>query len=328
MKFRWNHMLAGLGALALTVSAGVQGATAHAAYPDHPIRVIVPFSPGGGVDVIARTISQPLGERLGQPLVIENRPGANGSIGVRAAVAAPADGYTLLFFATAAGMFPLMYSDLGYDPFKDFAPVSVVATQPLALFANPKFEASTVDDVVKMARDDPGALTYAGIGFGSPQHMAGELFSHRNGLQLTHVPYKGTAPAITDLISGQVQLGFLGLSSGMPYVESGQLKVLAVAAPERSALAPQVKTMAEEGYDDFNLGITYFLTAPAGTPQEVIDRLQAELKSVMADPKVKEGLMKQGYEAMFTTPQAVNDLMRQEHVKWKPVIESAGLKAN
>lgn len=328
MKFRWNHLFASISAAAWVLGAGLGAQAAQAAYPDHPVRVIVPFSPGGGVDVIARTISQPLGERLGQPLVIENRPGANGSIGVRAAVAAAPDGYTLLFFATAAGMFPLMYSDLGYDPFKDFAPISVVATQPLALFANPKFPANTVGEVLKMAQEQPEMLTYAGIGFGSPQHMAGELFSHRNNVKLTHIPYKGTALALTDIMSGQVQLGFLGLSSGMPYVESKQLKVLAVAAPERSALAPDIKTMAEEGYEDFDLGITYFLAAPAGTPAEVIDRLQTELKSVMTDPKVVEGLMKQGYEAMSTTPETVSEMMRAEHEKWKPVIESAGLKAN
>lgn len=326
MRTQRGRLLIALGSIVLAAGASLSAVAAD--YPTRPIRVVVPFSPGGGVDVIARTIAQPLSERLGQPIVIENKPGANGSIGVQAVVASEPDGYTLLVFATAAGMFPLMYSNLGYDPFKDLAPISAVATQPLALFTNAKFPANTVDELVALVKDEPGTISYAGIGVGSPQHMAGELFSYRNDLKLIHVPYKGTALAVSDVIAGHVQMGFLGLTSGMPYVENGQLKVLAVAAPKRSTLAPEVRTMAEEGYQDFNLGITYFFAAPANTPRNIIDRLHEELKAVMEVPAVIEKLKQQGYEAMFTTPEEVVAMMRAEHEKWAPVIKAAGLKAN
>jgi len=321
-----KKMITTLAFAAITTLAAAPTAQA-IDYPSKPVHVIVPFSPGGGVDTIGRTVSQRLSERLGQPFVVENRPGANGSIGVKAAMRAEPDGYTLLLFATAAGMFPLIYSDLGYDPFKDIAPISTVAVQPLALFTTKTFPVDSVSNLIQAAKAKPNGFAFAGVGVGSPQHMAGELLMHRAGIHMIHVPYKGTAPALNDLVAGQTQLGFLGLSSGLPFVRNDQLNVLAVASRTRSALAPELPTMAEQGVSDFDLGITYFMGAPVGTPPEIIDRLNAAIQAVLKEPAVVEGLQHQGYETVGSTPQEVADLMREEDRKWAPIVKAAGIKA-
>lgn len=317
--------------LALLASAALStagyAADAPAAYPVKPVRIIVPFSPGGGVDVIGRTVAQQLGSRLKQQFIVENRPGASGNIGIRAAMASAPDGYTLLLFATVAGMFPLIYSNLGYDPFTDIAPISAIARQPLALFATNSFPAHSVADVVRLAKEQPGKWSYAGVGVGSPQHMAGELLAFRTGVKLIHVPYKGTAPALNDLVAGQTQMGFLGLSSGMPFVKSGQLKVIALASKKRSELAPELRTMSEEGVDDFDLGITYFLAAPPRTPAAIVIKLNSAIQAVTRDPAFISTLQKQGYEVMASTPEHVSELMREENHKWAPIVKAAGIKA-
>ncbi|OGA95962.1 MAG: hypothetical protein A3E79_17735 [Burkholderiales bacterium RIFCSPHIGHO2_12_FULL_61_11] len=295
-------------------------------YPTKPVRVIVPFPPGGGVDVIARTVSQQLGPRLGQTFIVDNRPGASGNIGVRAAINSAPDGYTLLLFATVAGMFPLIHANLGYDPFADMAPISSIATQPLALFTTNSFPAQSVADLVRLARETPGKYAFAGIGVGSPQHMAGELLMYRTGVRLLHVPYKGTAPAITDLISGQTQFAFLGLSSGLPFVKSGKLKVLAVASKKRSELAPDLQTMEEAGVANFDLGITYFMAAPPGTPPAILKKLNAEIGAVLKEPAVIEILQKQGYEVTGSSAEHVLELLREENRKWAPIVKAAGIK--
>lgn len=296
-------------------------------YPMKPVRIIVPFPPGGGVDVVARTVSQQLGTRLGQPFVVDNRPGASGNIGVKAAINSAPDGYTLLIFATVAGMFPLIHSNLGYDPFADISAISTVATQPLALFTTTSFPAQSVADLVRLARETPGKYAFAGVGVGSPQHMAGELLMYRAGVRLIHVPYKGTAPAITDLISGQTQLAFLGLSSGLPFVKSGKLKVLAVASKKRSELAPDLQTMEEAGVANFDLGISYFMAAPPGTPPAILKKLNAEIAAVLKEPRVIEALQKQGYEVTGSSAEHVLELLREENRKWAPIVKAAGIKA-
>lgn len=296
-------------------------------YPTKPVRLIVPFPPGGGVDVVARTLSQQLATRFGQPFIVDNRPGASGNIGVKAAIASAPDGYTLLLFATVAGMFPLIHTNLGYDPFADIAPISTVATQPLALFATTSLPAQSVADLVRLARETPGKYAFAGVGVGSPQHMAGELLMYRAGLRLIHVPYKGTAPAITDLISGQTQFAFLGLSSGLPFVKSGRLKVLAVASKKRSVLAPDLQTMEEAGVANFDLGITYFMAAPPATPPAILKKLNGEIAAVLKEPAVIEALQKQGYEVTASSAEHVLELLREENRKWTPIVKAAGIKA-
>lgn len=317
--------------LALTVAMAFAAAASSQenviTYPTKPVRIIVPFSPGGGVDVVARTLSQQLSTRFDQPFVVENRPGATGNIGVKAAITSAPDGYTLLLFATVAGMFPLIHSNLGYDPFVDIAPITTVATQPLALFTTTSLPTQSVSDLIRLARETPGKYAFAGVGVGSPQHMAGELLKYRAGLQLIHVPYKGTAPAITDLISGQTQFAFLGLSSGLPFVKSGQLKVLAVASKKRSIFAPDLQTMEEAGVDNFDLGITYFMAAPPATPPAILKKLNAEIAAVLKKPAVIEALQKQGYEVIGSSAEHVLELMREENRKWAPVVKTAGIKA-
>lgn len=295
-------------------------------YPSRTVKMIVPFSPGGGVDAIGRIISQQLSTRLKQPFVVENRPGASGNIGVRAAMTTPPDGYTLLLYATAAGMFPLIDSKLGYNPFSDISPVSTVATQPLALFVNNEFPVQSVRDVIRLAKENPGKYAFAGVGVGSPQHMAGELLMYRAGVQLIHVPYKGTAPALADLVAGQTQIGFMGLSSGLPFSKSGKLKVLALASKKRSVLAPEIPTMEEEGQRNFDLGITYFVAVPPGTPAAVIKMLNTEIAAILKDPNVIQALEKQGYEVLASSPEQVLELMHEENRKWAPVVKAAGIK--
>jgi tripartite-type tricarboxylate transporter receptor subunit TctC len=301
--------------------------TPPAPYPTKTVRIVVPFSPGGGVDVVARIFAQQLATRLDQPFVIENKPGAGGNLGVKYAMTRPADGYTLLVYATVAGMFPLIYADLGYNPLVDIAPISTIATQPMALFATANFPAKSVADLVQLAKESPGKFAFAGIGMGSPQHMAGELLMYRTQTKMIHVPYKGTSLAITDLIAGQTQIAFLGVSSGLPFVKTGKLKVLAVAAARRTELAPELRTMAEEGIPNFDLGITYFVAAPPGTPMHIMKKLNAELAVIAKDAGVSAALQKLGYEANSSTSEQVIELMREENRKWMPVVKAAGLKA-
>ena len=296
-------------------------------FPSRAVHIIVPFPPGGGVDVIGRTLAQQLASRFGQPFIVDNRPGASGNIGVRAAIGSQPDGYTLLLFATVVGMYPLIHANLEYDPFKDLAPIALVATQPLALFATSGLPADSAASLIRLAREAPGKYAFAGVGVGSPQHLAGELLKYRTSIQATHVPYKGTAPAVTDLISGQTQFAFLGLSSGLPFVKSGKLKVLAVAASKRSELAPDIATMEESGVPDFDLGITYFLAAPPATPPAILKKLNDEVAIVLKQPAVIDTLQKQGYEVTFGGADQVSNLLRDESRKWAPIIKATGIKA-
>ena len=314
-------------AAALLFPALVSAQDAAASYPSRAVHLIVPFPPGGGVDVIGRTLAQQLAVKFGQTFIVDNRPGASGNIGVRAAIAAQPDGYTLLLFATVVGMYPLIHSNLEYDPFTDLAPIATVATQPLALFATSELPVQSVADLIRLAREAPGKYAFAGVGVGSPQHMAGELLMNRTGIRATHVPYKGTAPAVTDLISGQTQFAFLGLSSGLPFVKSGKLKVLAVAAPKRSELAPDIATMEESGVPDFDLGITYFVAAPSATPSAILKRLNDEIAVILKQAAVIDTLQKQGYEVTFGAANDVTNKLRDENRKWAPIVKAAGIKA-
>jgi tripartite-type tricarboxylate transporter receptor subunit TctC len=312
-------------AAALAVCAG---GTLAQPYPSKPIRLIVPFTPGGSTDILGRAIGQKLAEALGQQVVIENRPGAGGSIGAEAAARAAPDGYTLLMghIGTLA-VNPSLYPKLGYDPLKSFVPVAWVARVSSVLVVHPSVPAQSVQELVKLAREQPGRLRYASGGNGSAAHIAMEYFKLQTQTDLVHVPYKGTGPAMTDLIGGQVELAMTGAPAVMPHVKAGKLRALGVSSLQRMEGFPELPTIAESGVSGFEAIQWYGVVAPAGTPEPVIAKLNAEVNRALATPELKARLVAEGAEAAPTTPQAFGAFIAAEIERWRPVIQKAGLKA-
>jgi tripartite-type tricarboxylate transporter receptor subunit TctC len=312
-------------AAALALFAG--GALAQA-YPSKPIRLIVPFTPGGSTDILARAIGQKLAEAFGQQVVVENRPGAGGSIGAEAAARAAPDGYTLLMghIGTLA-VNPSLYPKLGYDPLKSFVPVAWVARVTNVLVVNPSVPAGNVQELVKLARDQPGRLRYGSGGNGSAAHLAMEYFKLQTQTDIVHVPYKGTAPAVTDLLGGQVEVMMSGAPALMPHVRAGKLRALGVSNPQRVESFADLPTIAEAGVSGFEAIQWYGLVAPAGTPEPVIARLNAEVNRALLTPELKTRLIAEGAEAAPATPQAFGAFIAAEIERWRPVIQRAGLRA-
>ncbi|HTO47690.1 MAG TPA: tripartite tricarboxylate transporter substrate binding protein [Burkholderiales bacterium] len=312
-------------AAALAVCAG---GTFAQPYPSKPIRLIVPFTPGGSTDILGRAIGQKLAEALGQQVVIENRPGAGGSIGAEAAARAAPDGYTLLMghIGTLA-VNPTLYPKLGYDPLKGFAPVAWVARVTNVLVVNPAVPAQTVQELVRLAREQPGRLRYGSGGNGSAAHLATEYFKLRTQTDIVHVPYKGTGPAVTDLLGGQIEMMMTGAPAVMPHVKAGKLRALGVGNARRVESLPDLPTIAEAGVSGFEAIQWYGVVAPAGTPEAVIARLNAEINRALATPELKARLVAEGAEAAPTTPQAFGAFIAAEIERWRPVIQKAGLKA-
>jgi len=325
-KLRRSIQAAAAAFLAL---AGCAAAAAPAGgYPAKPVRLIVPYAAGGSTDSTARLVAKGLAERLGQPFVVENRAGAGGQIGQDLVAKAPADGYTLLF--SAAGpltVTPHAYSSIPYDPIASFTPVKLVAQAPLALVANPKTGFATVQDLVAAAKKDPGRVTYASFGTGSAAHLAGELFKSLAGVDMVHVPYKGSAPGLVDVISGQVDVMFDVLVTALPHVQTGKLTPLAVTLAERTQLMPKVPTMQEAGVAGFEAGTWFGLLGPAGLPDDVTQRLSKASDELLADPGFQQAIRAQGAEVAGGTPQAFGQFFRSEYEKWGKVAKTAGIKA-
>ncbi|BDB27720.1 tripartite tricarboxylate transporter substrate binding protein [Cupriavidus sp. P-10] len=298
------------------------------AYPAKPIRLVVPYPPGGATDVIGRTLAQRLSASLGQQVVVDNRAGAAGNIGAELVAKSPADGYTLLMGAlTSHAINAALYkSRVPYDLEKSFAPVSIVGTVPLVFVVNPSVSASTLPQLVSLAKSKPGAITFASAGNGSPQHLAGEMFKRMAGVEMLHVPYKGSGPAMTDLIGGQVLSMVETVPAAQAYVKSGKIRALAVASSERVNALPDVPTATEAGLKDFEVSSMFGIVAPAGTPAPVIDRLSADLKKILAEPEVQATLLKQGAIASWTTPAQASTRIKAEVGKWNTVIREAGVK--
>jgi tripartite-type tricarboxylate transporter receptor subunit TctC len=302
-----------------------QVAAAQSDYPNRPIRLIVTVPPGGAADFIARLVGGKLSETLGQPVLVENRGGAGGTIAADAVAKAPPDGYTLLQNSiTTHGVGPHLYSKLPYDPVKDFAPVSGLALLPLVMAVNAELPFRTVEDVLSAAKK--GSLNFASSGNGGAPHMAAELFKSVTGAPLTHVPYKGSGPAVADLIGGRVQIMFDAAPSLIAHIRSGKLRVLAAASEQRNRLLPQVPTFAELGYPKVAVSLWYGLLSPAGTSRPVIDRLNRETVGALESAEVREKLLAQGAEPMPGTPEAFGSFMQAEMVKWAPVVQQAGVK--
>nr|WP_231881547.1 tripartite tricarboxylate transporter substrate binding protein [Cupriavidus necator] len=304
-------------------------APAHAAWPDHPIRWIVPFPAGGAMDNIARTLGEDMSRTLGQAIVVENRPGAGGNIGAELVARAPADGYTMIIVANGMAVNPALYGKLGYDPVKDFAPVSLLAVVPNVLVASKaKTPVKTVAEVVANAKARPGKYTYASAGNGTSIHLAGELFTSMAGVDLLHVPYKGSGPAMTDLLGGQVDYMFDSITSAKPHIDSGKLTAIAVTTTKRSTALPNVPTVAESGLAGYELSPWFAAFVPARTPSAAIEKLNQAMLDALRNPAVQKRLAAIGAEPIGSTPAALRDHLARETAKWGELIRARGIRAD
>ena len=313
--------------VALLASAFAAAAFAQA-YPDRPVKMIVPFAPGGATDIIARTVAQKLSERMGQPVVVENKPGAGTTVGNAEVAKAKPDGYTLLFAPTPFVISQVVYPTLPYDPKRDFAPVSLLATSPFILVVNATVPSRSVAELVAAAKAKPGAMTFCSAGNGTVPHLAGELFKLRAGVDIVHVPYKGGGPAITDLVGGQVNMMFATPIEVAQHVQSGKLRVLGTTSQKRLAAYPDVPTLSESGYPGFEVASFFGVLAPAGTPPNVIARLAGDLAWVMEQPEVRERFASQSADANVQDPAAFARFLDAEREKWADIVKRSGAKVD
>ena len=296
-------------------------------YPSRPIRVIVPFVPGGNVDITARTVAPALGDALGQPVVVENRPGAAGMVGAQAMMSSPADGYTLMMGSNSSlAVAPNLYPSWPYDPVKGIAPISNLAITPFVLVVKLGLPAQSLAEFVKLAKEKPGQLSMASGGNGSSNHLVGELFQMMTGLKLSHVPYKGTGAALVDLAGGQVDLLFDQASSTVPNVRGGKIRALAVASSSRQSALPDTPTFAEAGLRDFEIDNFTGLVGPAGMPADAVARVHAAAVKALATPQVRERFASLGVQPVGDTPEQFGALIREDLARWSRVIKSAGVK--
>ncbi|BFO53468.1 tripartite tricarboxylate transporter substrate binding protein [Acidovorax sacchari] len=323
---------AGAAATAAAALAGVLPAPAHAqsadaaAWPSKPIRWVVPFPPGGAMDVIARTLGERAGRTLGQPFVIENRPGAGGNIGADAVAKSPADGYTIMITSIGMATNKALYARLSYDPVKDFAPVSLLAIVPNVLVVHANSPDKTVADVIAHAGREPGKLTYASAGNGTSIHLAGEVFASMARLNLLHVPYKGSGPAMTDMLGGQVDLMFDSITSAAPHIQSGKLRALGVTSAKRSATLPGVPTIAEAGVPGYEVSPWFAVFAPAGTPAPIVQKLNAALLDAMKQPETKARFDAIGAEPIGSTPAQLAAHLDKEMARWGALIKDRNIR--
>ena len=317
-----------LCALALSSALPAHAQTAKD-YPGRPVRIIVPQAAGSGVDLTARVVAQKLTEAWGHQVIVENRPGANGIIGLEAGAKAKPDGYTLsLGVPSSLTMNPYVYKSLPYDTLRDFVPITQTATNTFGLVINPALPVRDVKELVALARARPGELSYGSFGIGNQTHLGGELFSSQIGIRLLHVPYKGETPAVVDLLSGQIAMIFTPMQGAVPHIRSGKLKLLATLGGSRARAFPDVPTMIEAGYKTIVITGWTGLLAPTGTPQDIVDKLQKEIAARLLVPETRESLASQGAEPVASTPEQFAALIRAEMAKWSAVIKKAGLEAS
>lgn len=314
-----------LGTAALCVSAAVRAQS----WPAKPVRLVVPFTPGGSSDILGRAIGQKLTESLGQPVVIDNVPGAGGSLGADKVAKSAPDGYTLLMghIGTLA-VNPLIYPRLPYNPLKDFTPVAWVANVPNVLVVHPSVPARTLQELVAYVRTRPGQLNYGSGGNGSAAHLATEYLKLQSKTFIVHVPYRGTSPAVTDLLAGQTQLLFTGAPAVIPFVKSGQLRALAVSSGKRLEALPEVPTVAESGYPGFEADQWYGVVAPAGTPADIVRKLNTLINQALTSVELKTRLQSEGAVAMPTTPEAYGHHIGREIERWRPVVKAGNIQPN
>jgi len=300
---------------------------AAADFPAKPIHLIVPFPPGGGNDTVARAIAQEVGPDLGQPLIIDNRPGAGGSVGAELAAKAPADGYTLFLAGVGShAVNPNLHKKLPYDAVKDFTPITLIASAPSVLVVNPSVPAKTVAEFTAYARANPGKLNYASNGNGSAAQLAAAMYEWMAGVKMVHVPYKGIAPAMTDLLSGEVQLMFGTIVALVPHIQAGKLRALAVTSKKRSSLLTDIPTLAESGLPEYEAGSWYGILAPAGTPPDIIAKLNTVVVKALRQPDVAKRLVQEGAEPIGSTPEEFGAHIKSEIARVGRVVREAGIK--
>ena len=321
--YRWMYvMLGGMSA----ACAGVTGAQAQDRYPSKVVRIVVGYSAGGAVDISSRLVAQRLSESLGQPVIVENRPGNNSILGADFVAKSAPDGYTLGYVSAAHTMNPATRGkSLPYHPLNSFAPISLVAMGAQVLVVNPSLPAKDVKELVELARKRPGQMNFASSGFGGPMHLAGELLKSRAGVNIVHVPYKGGGQALNDVISGQVEFCFIGAPVAMPQVRAGRLRLLAVSTPKRMSTLPDVPTVAEQAYPGFDVNASYSMLAPSGTPTAIVNRLSGAIAKAVALPDLREKLLALGVEPVGSTPEQLKAFMQSELDKWTKLVQSLGL---
>ena len=321
-----RRLLAAMSAGGAAWSAGRAGA--QGAWPNRPIKFVVPFAPGGSTDLMAREVARGAGAALGQPVVVENRPGAGSTLGTTQVARAPGDGYTFLFTSSHYAIVPSLYKPLGYDPVKDLVPVSLVCVLPVILVVNPSVPARSVKELIELARRSPAGLNFASSGSGGVAHLSGELFKTMAQVELKHVPYKGGGPAMQDLLGGHVQMMFDAVSTSMPHIRSGALRPIAWTGSARSPILPDLPTIAESGVPGYNSSSWLGMFAPAGTPAEAVQRISREVKATLDKPEVRERQLALGVEVVASTPEQFASQLREEIPKWERVVQASGAKAD
>ena len=313
---------------AIALSAALAGCPAFVcgqAYPAKPIRFIVPYAPGGGTDIVSRLLGQELGDAFGQQVIIDNRPGAGGTLGTDHAAKSPPDGYTMVLNGSSVALAPTLYTHLPYDTLRDLAPVSLVASQPNILAVHPSLPVQTVKQLLALAKAKPGVINYASGGNGSANQLATELLKLMTDTDFTHVPYKGTGPSLTDLLSGQVQMTISVMAAMLPFVNSGRLRALAVTGSKRSAAAPDIPTLAEAGVPGYEYDTWYGIQLPAKAPRPIVDQLNAEIGRILQKPQVRNRYAANGLDPVASSPEEFSALLRSEIPKWAKVIKAAGI---
>ena len=324
MTFSRRQLVA--AALAALAALAANGPALAEAYPSKPIKIVVPYTPGGPTDIAARIVGQKLSEQLRQPVIIDNKPGAGGNIGADAVAKAPADGYTLLLVTTGHTINPALYPKMPYDLKKDLVPVSQLTSGPMVVAVNPGLGVNSIQELIALAKAKPGTLNFASAGNGASTHLAPELFSMMAGIKMNHIPYKGSAPALTDVMAGNAQVAFDFMTSAMPYVRGGKLKGLATTGLTRSPAAPELPTVAEAGVPGFEVIGWNGVMVPAGTPAEVIAKLNAEIKKALALPEVSDRIAALGSSAHWSAPADFGNYVQAETAKWGKVVKASGAR--
>jgi len=315
-------------ALFLACALLIGNAHAQDVYPSKPLKLILPFPPGGGTDILGRLLAERLAANLGQPVVTENRGGAGGNVGAEAAARSAPDGYTIVLVAPSLAISPTLYSKLNYDPLKDFAPIALVASVPNVMITHPSVPAANLQEFIALAKSKPGGMNFGSGGSGTSNHLAGELLNLAAGIKLVHIPYKGVNLAMNGVLAGEVHLAFIGIPVPAPHIKAGRLRALAVLARERSPILPEVPTAEEAGLGNFDVTTWYGILAPAGTPRPIVARLNAEFVKIMHSPEMKERLATLATDPLTSTPEEFAAYLQQEIAKWGDVIRKAGLRAD
>ena len=323
-KMAWQTIFCVAVSALLLATAAASPANAQT-YPNKPIRIILPMNPGGVTDILGRMMSQKLGERLGQPFVCENRPGAGGNIGLEMAARARADGYTIVLSPPAIVVSPSLYKKLNYDPIKDLAPISLVAEIPNVIVVRSSLPVNSLKEFVALAKANPGKINFGSGGLGTTNHLVGEILNNLAAIKIVHVPYKGVNQAMIAMMGGEVDMVAIGAPSSLPHIQAGKVKALAVLSDERLPSLPNVPTAKEAGIDNFEVSAWYGLLAPAGTPREIITRLNAEWVKIAAETDARETIKKIGFEPLSSTPEKFAEFIRTETVRWRKVIKEANL---